>query len=91
MSATTDNVTTAIQRTLKGRVVSDKMDKTITVLVELRVRHPKYGKFMKRSTKLHVHDESNQCGVGDTVSIKEGRPRAKTKAWELVEVIEKAK
>jgi len=77
-------------RTLTGKVVSDKMDKTITVLIERRVKHPIYGKYVKRSTKLHAHDESNQCKIGDTVSIRETRPIAKTKSWTLVEVISRA-
>ena len=73
-----------------GRVVSDKMDKTITVLVERRIRHAKYGKMIRRSTKLHAHDENNECGVGDTVRIKSTRPLSKTKSWVLVDVVEKA-
>lgn len=77
-------------RTLTGRVVSDKMDKTITVMIERRVKHPIYGKYVKRSTKLHAHDESNQCRIGDLVTIRETRPLAKTKAWALVEVVERA-
>jgi len=77
-------------RTLTGKVVSDKMDKTITVLIERRVKHPIYGKYVKRSTKLHAHDESNQCKIGDTVSIRETRPIAKTKSWTLVEIISRA-
>lgn len=77
-------------RTLSGRVVSDKMDKTITVLIERRVKHPVYGKIITRSTKIKAHDESNQCGIGDLVTIQESRPLSKTKAWTLVEVIEKA-
>ena len=77
-------------RTLTGRVVSDKMDKTITVLVERRVKHPIYGKYVKRSTKLHAHDETNQCRIGDKVTIRETRPMAKTKAWALVDVVERA-
>jgi len=83
--------TTTVQRTLTGRVLSDKMDKTITVLVERKVKHPKYGKFMKRSTKFHAHDAKNACGIGDTVTIKEGRPLSKTKSWTLVDIVEKAK
>ncbi len=75
-----------IERTLTGRVVSDKMDKTVTVVVERKVRHPIYGKFIKRSTKLHVHDEENRAKEGDTVVIKESRPYSKTKSWALVEV-----
>ena len=77
-------------RTLTGRVVSDKMDKTITVLIERRVKHPIYGKYVKRSTKLHAHDETNQCKIGDKVSITETRPLAKTKSWARVEVLERA-
>ena len=71
-------------RTLTGRVVSDKMDKTITVLIERRVKHPIYGKYVKRSTKLHAHDETNQCKIGDKVSIRETRPQSKTKSWALL-------
>ena len=77
-------------RTLSGRVVSDKMDKTVTVLIERRVKHPVYGKIINRSSRIKAHDESNQCGVGDLVEIQETRPLSKTKAWALVEVIEKA-
>jgi len=77
-------------RTLTGRVISDKMDKTITVLIERRVKHPIYGKYVKRSTKLHAHDETNQCHIGDTVTIRETRPLSKTKAWTLVAVVERA-
>lgn len=76
-------------RTLTGRVVSDKMDKTITVLIERRVKHPIYGKYLKRSTKLHAHDETNQCKIGDKVTISETRPQSKTKSWALVEVVER--
>jgi small subunit ribosomal protein S17 len=74
-----------------GKVISDNMDKTIVVAVESLVRHPLYGKTMKRTTKLYAHDEENQCGVGDTVEIMEMRPLSKTKRWRLVSVIEKAK
>ena len=77
-------------RTATGRVVSDKMDKTITVLVERKTKHPIYGKYVKRSTKLHAHDENNECGIGDTVQITECRPISKTKSWKLVKVVEKA-
>lgn len=77
-------------RTLTGRVVSDKMDKTVTVLIERRVKHPIYGKYVKRSTKLHAHDENNQCRIGDLVTIRETRPLAKTKAWTLVDIVERA-
>lgn len=77
-------------RTATGRVVSNKMDKTITVLVERRVKHPVYGKYITRSSKIHAHDESNQCGIGDTVTVAETRPISKSKTWNLVEVIESA-
>ena len=79
-----------IKRTLTGKVVSDKMDKTITVKVERQVKHPLYGKFIKRSTKVHAHDEENTCKMGDTVTVVESRPLSKTKSWQLVEVVEKA-
>jgi small subunit ribosomal protein S17 len=78
-------------RSLIGRVISDKMDKTITVLIERKVAHPIYKKYVKRSTKVHVHDESNSCNIGDTVSVASTRPQSKTKCWELVEIIERAK
>lgn len=78
-------------RSLTGRVVSDKMDKTITVLVERKVAHPIYKKYLKRSTKLHVHDENNECHIGDVVSVAASRPLSKTKCWKLVEVVERAK
>jgi len=77
-------------RTVQGRVVSNKMDKTITVVVERFVKHPIYGKFIKRSTKLHAHDESNVCNKGDVVTIRECRPLSKSKTWTLVDVVEKA-
>jgi len=74
-------------RTIVGRVISDKMQKTIVVLVERTVKHPKYGKIMRRTTKLHAHDENQVCKIGNTVRIKESRPLSKTKSWVLVEVI----
>lgn len=77
-------------RTVTGTVTSNKMDKSITVLVERRVKHPLYHKIVRRSTKMHAHDESNECGIGDTVVIQECRPLSKTKSWRLVEVVEKA-
>ncbi len=77
-------------RTLTGRVVSDKMDKTITVLIERKVPHPVYGKYVRRSTKIHAHDENNECKAGDLVIITQCRPLAKTKAWRLVSVVERA-
>ena len=74
-----------------GKVVSDKMDKTIVVAIEDNVRHPKYGKIVKRTVKIHAHDEKNECGVGDKVAVMETRPLSATKRWRLVEIIEKAK
>jgi len=79
-----------VQRTLQGRVVSDKMDKSATVMIERKVRHPLYGKYVRRSTKLHVHDEHNDCKMGDTVTIEQCRPLSKTKSWRLVSVVERA-
>ncbi len=81
----------ASKRTLSGRVVSDKMDKTITVLVERKVRHPLYGKIITRSKKYHAHDEKNEFHDGDVVMIEECRPIAKTKAWRATKLIEKAR
>lgn len=78
-------------RTITGRVVSDKMDKTITVMVERKVKHPLYGKIIKRSTKLHAHDENNDCNQGDIVTISQCRPLSKSKAWTLVDIVERAK
>jgi small subunit ribosomal protein S17 len=78
------------QRTVNVVVLSDKMDKTVTVMIERKVKHPLYGKYIKRSTKLHVHDENNECGIGDTVTITECRPMSKTKSWALVAVVNKA-
>ncbi len=77
-------------RTLAGRVISDKMDRTVTVVVERRVKHPLYGKYIRRSTKLHVHDENNDCNIGDEVTISECRPMSKTKSWRLVEIVKRA-
>ncbi|MCF6767976.1 30S ribosomal protein S17 [Thiotrichales bacterium 19S11-10] len=78
-------------RTQMGQVVSDAMDKTVTVLVERRVKHPVYGKFVKKSTKYHVHDEENSANKGDTVTITETKPYSKTKKWRLVDIVERAK
>ena len=78
-------------RAIVGRVVSNAMDKTITVLVERKVKHPIYGKFMKRSTKLHAHDESNECNNGDTVMVEQCRPLSKSKSWRLVKILESGK
>lgn len=77
-------------RTLQGKVVSDKMDKTITVAVERRVKHPVYGKYISRTTKVHAHDENNQCKMGDIVIVRESRPLSKNKSWTLVEIVEQA-
>ena len=77
-------------RTLQGRVISDKMDKTVTVLVERQVQHPIYGKFIRRSTKVHAHDENNECRTGDMVVVEQCRPLSKTKTWRLVRVVERA-
>ena len=86
---------TTVERNLRkvriGRVVSNKMEKSCVVAVERKVKHPKYGKFMKKTTKLMVHDEINECGIGDTIRVMETRPLSKNKRWRLVEIIEKAK
>ncbi len=74
-----------------GVVTSNRMEKTITVAIETRVKHPIYGKFVKKTTKFHAHDEKKECGIGDVVRIMETRPLSKTKRWRLVEVVEKAK
>ena len=78
-----------VSNAMTGRVVSNKMDKSITVLIERSVRHPLYNKYIKRSTKMHAHDESNECNEGDLVQIQQCRPLSKTKSWRLVKVIEK--
>lgn len=83
--------TRALRKERIGLVVSNKMDKSITVLVERKVKHPKYGKFVKKSTKFMAHDEKNECNEGDTVKIMETRPLSKSKCWRLVEIIERAK
>jgi len=79
--------TTETNRTLQGIVVSDKMDKTVTVLIERKVKHPVYGKYIKRSTKVHAHDEANKCKAGDTVIVEQCRPISKSKTWRLVQVV----
>ncbi len=81
----------ANKRTLTGRVVSDKMEKTVTVLVERRVKHPLYGKIVTRSKKYHAHDEKNEFHEGDMVTIEECRPLAKTKSWRVIKLVEKAR
>ncbi len=80
-----------LRKTRIGVVSSNKMDKTITVAVERKVKHPIYGKFVKKTTKFHAHDEKNECTIGDVVKIMETRPLSKTKRWRLIEVVEKAK
>ncbi len=77
-------------RTLTGRVVSNKMDKTVTVAIERMVMHPLYGKFVRRTTKVHAHDEDNACNEGDIVAITQCRPLSKTKSWRVVEIVERA-
>lgn len=84
------NEKTTLTRTLVGTVTSDKMEKTVTVLVERQVKHPLYGKYVVQSKKYHAHDETNQCGIGDRVEIAEGRPISKTKSWTVTRVLEKA-
>jgi small subunit ribosomal protein S17 len=81
----------ALKRTLVGRVISNKMDKTVTVLIERRVRHPMYGKYLLRSTKVHAHDASDSVGEGDLVEIVETRPLSKTKTWTVTRVVESAR
>jgi len=81
----------ALRKVRVGMVVSDKMDKTVVIAIEDNVKHPVYGKIIKRTLKVHAHDENNECGVGDKVRIMETRPLSKTKRWRVVEVIEKAK
>lgn len=87
----TTNSIEKLKKQRVGVVASNKSDKTITVVVERKLRHPIYGKFVKRSKKLHAHDEANACGIGDLVRIVESRPLSATKRWRLVEIIEKAK
>jgi len=90
-TATTTNVVRNLRKTRVGIVSSNKMDKTITVKVERKIKHPLYGKFLKKTTSFHAHDEKNECSIGDTVKIMESRPMSKTKRWRLVEVVEKVK
>ena len=83
--------TRKLRKVRVGKVVSDKMDKTIVVAIEDNVRHPKYGKIIKRTVKIHAHDENNECRVGDRVAVMETRPLSKDKRWRVVNIIEKAK
>ena len=80
-----------LRKTRTGKVVSDKMDKTITVAIENHVKHPLYGKIVKKTYKLKAHDENNECKIGDTVKVMETRPLSKDKRWRLVEIVERAK
>ena len=80
-----------MRKTRTGIVVSDKMDKTVVIAIKDNVRHPLYGKIIKRTSKIHAHDEKNECGIGDRVTVMETRPLSKTKRWRVVEIIEKAK
>ena len=89
--ATTPSAPAALTRTLVGRVVSDKMNKTVTVLVERRVKHPMIGKYLTRSRKFHAHSENNEFKLGDTVEIQETAPVSKTKAWRVARLVTKAK
>ena len=82
--------TNSVERILTGKVISNSRDKTIAVLIESRVRHPIYKKYIKRSTKVHAHDEKNECGLGDVVRVSESKPFSKTKNWALIEVIDKS-
>jgi small subunit ribosomal protein S17 len=91
MSEVKQEVERNLRKTKIGVVSSNKMEKSITVNVERKVKHPLYGKFVKKSTKFHAHDEKNECSIGDTVKIMETRPMSKTKRWRLVEVVEKVK
>jgi small subunit ribosomal protein S17 len=90
MSENSENSAGKRLRILTGRVVSDGMDKTAAISVERRVKHPLYGKYIRRTTKLLAHDENNECRIGDTVSIAESRPLSKRKAWRVVEILERA-
>ena len=83
--------TRSLRKERTGLVVSNKMDKSISVVIERKVKHPKYGKFIKKSSKFMAHDEKNECNEGDTVKIMETRPMSKSKCWRLVEIIERAK
>jgi len=91
MMETTNKIERNLRKTRVGVVSSNKMDKTITVKVERKIKHPLYGKFLKKTTSFHAHDEKNECSIGDIVKIMESRPMSKTKRWRLVEVVEKVK
>jgi len=87
--ANTETATTT-KRTIQGVVTSSAGDKSATIMIERRIKHPLYGKIIKRSTKLHVHDENNECNKGDVIQVEECRPMSKTKSWKLVKIVEKA-
>jgi len=87
---TTETTENEIKRSQVGRVVSNKMDKTVTVRLERLVKHPLYGKYIRRSSKVHAHDENNECNEGDTVRISQTRPISKNKSWLVVEIVERA-
>lgn len=86
-----ENTNRNLRKTRVGKVVSDKMEKSIVIAIEDNVKHPTYGKIIKRTSKIHAHDENNECRVGDKVEVMETRPLSKTKRWRLVRIIEKAK
>ncbi|MEZ4104661.1 MAG: 30S ribosomal protein S17 [Candidatus Paceibacterota bacterium] len=88
---TEQNIERQLRKTRVGVVTSNKMEKTITVAVVRKLKHPKYGKFLKKTKKFHAHDEKNECNIGDTVKIMETRPLSATKRWRLIEIVEKAK
>lgn len=88
-NTTTENTATKNRRRLTGHVVKDKMNKTVTVRVDRMVKHPLYGKYVRRSTNYHVHDENNECHTGDTVLIEESRPISKTKSWKVAQLVER--
>ena len=90
-SQKTEGQSEKLQRTLSGRVISDKMNKSAIVVIERQIQHPKYQKFIRRSTKFHIHDPENQCKEGDVVTIEQCRPVSKTKTWRLVNVVESNK
>ena len=90
MSEEKAKTTGAAQRTIIGRVVSDKMDKTVSVAIERRIKHPMYGKYIRRTTKVLAHDASNECKLGDRVTISECKPISKNKSWAVVDVVERA-
>ena len=90
MSETIENGTESTVRIVTGKVVSDRMDKTAAISVERLVKHPLYGKYIRRTTKVLAHDENNECRIGDTVNIAETRPQSKRKAWRVVEIVDRA-